>query len=641
MLLHDETFAVTPLAVASRGRKPAWALLPPVWRPPTRDGAVASIIRYLASPRDECLARRATHAAAVDRAASRALLGARVIAVLLVGWAAVAYQSCDRHRMTSWWLLAPTAAIVAVAVARGRALAAQRRSERAVRFHDQAIARIDESWADAAGGGARFRDDAHPYASDLDLFGERSLFGLLCTARLPIGQETLAAWLKAPAPPAVVSARQAAVAELAPRLALREALAVAADEAGDESADERSLLAWAEERRPPLPRGLRAIALLAALVGAGAVWAFASGREGLGVALALPVALFARACAVRTAGIEQGLHHRARELVALVRLVTILEEERFQAPALAALRQALAADGMRASARIARLARLVGWYESRRNAVQVLLTAPVLLGTQLALAIHEWRVRFGPSVARWLRAVGEIEALSSLAAFAHEHPTLPFPDIADDAAEPFVDGDEVGHPLIPSARRVCNPVRLGRGVRLLLVSGSNMSGKSTYLRTVGVNVALALAGAPVCARRLALSRIDLCATLRISDSLQAGHSRFYAEITRIRQAVVLAERSRFTLALLDEILHGTNSADRLLGARGIVGALVDAGALAIVTTHDLALAHLVDELGDRARNVHFEDRIDDGKLAFDYRMRDGVVTRTNALDLMRLVGLKV
>jgi DNA mismatch repair ATPase MutS len=168
-----------------------------------------------------------------------------------------------------------------------------------------------------------------------------------------------------------------------------------------------------------------------------------------------------------------------------------------------------------------------------------------------------------------------------------------------------------------------------------------MSGKSTYLRTVGVNVVLALAGAPVCARRLALTRIDLAANLGINDSLQAGHSRFYAEITRIKNAVVLARRSRFTLALLDEVLHGTNSEERLMGARGIALALLEAGALAVITTHDLALARLAEELGERARNVHFADEIQDGKLVFDYRMREGVITRTNALDLMRLVGLQV
>jgi DNA mismatch repair ATPase MutS len=237
--------------------------------------------------------------------------------------------------------------------------------------------------------------------------------------------------------------------------------------------------------------------------------------------------------------------------------------------------------------------------------------------------------------------VGTLEALASLATWHHEHPALPFPRLVPDAEGPLLVGDELGHPLIPEGRRVCNDVRLDGARRLLLISGSNMSGKSTYLRTVGVNVVLALAGAPVCARSLSLSHLDLGATLRVNDSLQGGQSRFFAEITRIKQIVALALRSPLTLGLLDEILQGTNSHDRQLGAKGVVRTLLDAGALAVVTTHDLALAEMADELGALARNVHFEDRIEDGKLIFDYRMREGVVTRTNALDLMRLVGLRV
>jgi DNA mismatch repair ATPase MutS len=321
--------------------------------------------------------------------------------------------------------------------------------------------------------------------------------------------------------------------------------------------------------------------------------------------------------------------------------VARIEKERFESPLLAELGRALSAEGMPASRRIAQLARLVGWYESRRNVFYAVLVAPLLLPTQFALAIHVWRSRFGAAVAGWLRAAATIEALASLAAWHHEHPAFPFPALVPDAEGPLLDGDELGHPLIPAARRVPNDVRLGRERRLLMVSGSNMSGKSTYLRTVGTNVVLALAGAPVCARRFTLSHFDLGATLRVNDSLQGGQSRFFAEILRIKQVMALAQRSPLTLGLLDEILQGTNSHDRLLGAKGVVKALLDAGALGIVTTHDLALARLADDLGPLAANVHFEDRIEDGKLVFDYRMREGVVARTNALDLMRLVGLKV
>ncbi len=205
----------------------------------------------------------------------------------------------------------------------------------------------------------------------------------------------------------------------------------------------------------------------------------------------------------------------------------------------------------------------------------------------------------------------------------------------------LLDADAVGHPLIPAARVVRNSLRLGDELRVLVVSGSNMSGKSTMLRTVGVNAVLAMVGAPARAARLRLSPLYLGATLRVQDSLQAGSSRFYAELTRLRQVVGLAGGEPPLLFLLDEIFHGTNSDDRRVGAEGVVRGLIDRGAIGMVTTHDLALAAIADRLAPRAANVHFSDRFEDGRLVFDYKMRPGVVEHSNALALMRAVGLDV
>jgi DNA mismatch repair ATPase MutS len=243
-------------------------------------------------------------------------------------------------------------------------------------------------------------------------------------------------------------------------------------------------------------------------------------------------------------------------------------------------------------------------------------------------------------VARWIEVIGELEALAALAGYAYERPDEPFPEIVEQA--PLLDAAALGHPLIPRERCVRNDIRLGGELRLLIVSGSNMSGKSTMLRTVGVNVVLALAGAPVRATRMTVSPLQVGATLRIQDSLAEGASRFYAEITRLKQLVDLARAAPPPLLfLLDEILAGTNSHDRRIGAEAVVRGLVDHGAIGLVTTHDLALAEVATALGPRARNVHFEDRMVDGKLEFDYRMRDGVVQHSNAIALMRAVGLEI
>src|SRR6185503_4105554 len=242
-------------------------------------------------------------------------------------------------------------------------------------------------------------------------------------------------------------------------------------------------------------------------------------------------------------------------------------------------------------------------------------------------------------VRSWLRTVGEFEALSSLSAYRFEHPDDVWPDIIEGTAA--FDGAAIGHPLLPAAKMVRNDVYLNGNTRLLVISGSNMSGKSTLLRTVGINGVLALAGAPVRATRLLMTPLAIGATLRIQDSLQEGRSRFYAEITRIRELADLARGHEPLLFLLDEIFHGTNSHDRLVGATGVLRSLLDRGAIGLITTHDLALTAIADSLSTRAANMHFEDRFEGGEIVFDFRMKPGPVTRSNALALMRSVGLDI
>jgi DNA mismatch repair ATPase MutS len=288
-----------------------------------------------------------------------------------------------------------------------------------------------------------------------------------------------------------------------------------------------------------------------------------------------------------------------------------------------------------------------------RDHVLVRLAEPfVLWTTHLAFAVEAWRRHSGPVVRRWLTATGEIEALCSLASHAFEHPDDPFPEFVGQtlssvnlATEPLLEAEGIGHPLIEESRVVRNDVRIGgaapAGPRVLIVSGSNMSGKSTLLRTLGVNAVLAQAGAPVRARRLRLSPLAVGASIRVTDSLQGGVSRFYAEILRLRQILDETARPGPVLFLIDEFLHGTNSHDRRIGAEALVLGLVERGAIGLVTTHDLALADIAVTLGERAANVHFEDHIEDGRIVFDYAMRPGVVRKSNAIELMRSVGLEI
>jgi DNA mismatch repair ATPase MutS len=328
----------------------------------------------------------------------------------------------------------------------------------------------------------------------------------------------------------------------------------------------------------------------------------------------------------------------AHELGLISGVLVRIEREHFHAPLLAELQNSLQAEGDPPSRRLTRLRRVTEKLDSRDNLFVKMLEIFILWTPRFAVQVEEWRRHSGPAVRRWLAAVGEMEALCALSSHAFEHPADPFPEFAEGAC---LEAEGIAHPLIPEDRVVRNDVRVGHEMQVLIVSGSNMSGKSTLLRTLGVNTVLAQAGAPVRARRMRLSPLALGASIRVSDSLQGGVSRFYAEILRLRQILDLTAGQLPVLFLIDEVLHGTNSHDRRIGAQAVVRGLAARGAIGLLTTHDLALADIAQSLEGRAVNVHFEDHIDDGRIHFDYIMRPGVVHKSNAIELMRSVGLEI
>lgn len=548
------------------------------------------------------------------------------------------WMAAVRASISGAWPVIAWLTFGVLAVVHARLLQRAERARAAERVYLRGLDRLNDRWAGTGRDGAEFLGD-HPYARDLDLFGPASLFELLNTARTEIGEATLADWLRATAPPGEVRARQAAVDELRPLLDFREDVAVLAAESLVGRTG--SLAAWAASASHNFPAALRV--LLAALPAIAILLAAAAYEDVLGSGWVVTWILIE----IAIAGLwRRPLHHvlhaietPERDLGLLADLLARVERERFTSPRLVALQQALVTDGVPPSRRIAQLRRMVSWVDSAHNMMFAPIAYVLLIPPQLALAIDRWHGLYGHAVADWLRVVGELEALSAMATYSYERPADPFPELIEDGA--LLEADGLKHPLIPEAASVGNDLRLGgAGPRVIIVSGSNMSGKSTLLRSVGVNVVLAHAGAPVRAVRLRLSPLVLGATLHIEDSLQAGHSRFYAEILRIRSIVEAGRTTVPLLFLLDEILHGTNSFDRRIGAEGIVRALVAMGAIGLVTTHDLALAELPSTLAG-AVNMHFEDRLENGRMVFDYRMRPGVVEHSNALALMRAIGLDV
>jgi hypothetical protein len=515
----------------------------------------------------------------------------------------------------------------------------QRRAQRAAAFYERGLTRLAGKWAGTGEAGERYRNGAHPYAEDIDLFGAGSLFELLCTARTRAGEDILAAWLLAPATVGEISARQEAIQELRPKLDLREALALLGEDlrAGLHA---QALSDWGRQTSWPNLRAFRwltALLCVASAVGLGLVFAgFGSVPLTIILAINAIVGLWLRP---RVNAILAQVEPASRDLKLLSEVLARIEAEQFQASKLVTLRASLETDGHAPSVQIAQLYRLLTWLDARMNQLFRPLSAPFFWTSQFAFAVEAWRVRSGIKVAAWIAAVGEIEALLALANYSYEHPADPFAEIV--AGAPLYQGEGLGHPLLPEDKVVRTDLHLSDATRLLVVSGSNMSGKSTLLRTVGTNAVLALAGAPVRAKRLRLSPLQLGASIRIQDNLRAGASLFYAEITRLRQLMELTGAALPLLFIIDEILHGTNSHDRRIGAEAVLRGLVERGALGLVTTHDLALTNIVSDAQTHARNVHFEDHLEDGQMTFDYILRDGVVKKSNAIELMRSVGLEV
>ena len=327
------------------------------------------------------------------------------------------------------------------------------------------------------------------------------------------------------------------------------------------------------------------------------------------------------------------------DLNLLSQVLAAFEREPFTSPRLLQLQAQLKQSGVLPSRAIAKLNWRVEYLASAHNLFVRIFDPVIFYRLQFVLSTESWRRRFGRSLRFWLETVGELEALAALGGYTYEHPEDVFPEFLDYA--PCFAAEGLAHPLIPRHRAVPNDLRLDRDLQLMIVSGPNMAGKSTFLRAIGVNAVLAQSGAPVRAVSLKLSPLAVTASICVLDSLEGGVSRFYAEIQRLKQIMELTGGSLSVLFLLDELLSGTNSHDRLIGTRSFVTKLVERGAVGLVSTHDLALTAIPQEIGPRAVNCHFEDHLEEGQLRFDYRLYPGIVQTSNALALMRSIGLEV
>lgn len=560
-------------------------------------------------------------------------------------------------------LLIPIFIFVALIIVHDRVLRRLARYERVTEFYTRGMQRIEDEWAGTGETGDQFFDAKHPYARDLDLFGKGSLFELLCTARTRGGEKRLAQWLLDGAEPGEVRARQAAVVDMQPRVGMREQL-FAAGEHVRAGVHPEELAAWGDGKPELQSRWLPwVLAVLAAMwVGSVVLWVLAllasmwSGSKVLwgatwnfDVALLMSLINYSMSYSLqrRVNASAEAVEKAAADLKVLSEVLEIMEGERFAAERLRELRAGMDAGHGAPSVAVKKLERIYDWLEDRRNGFVLIFNAFVFYTAQFTMAAERWRARFGPAIRGWLEAVAEFEALAALAGYAYEHPAdvMPEIEVAGTARAAAFEVEGLKHPLMAAGKAVGNDLELGRGsqqkaAQMMIVSGPNMAGKSTFLRGVGLNAVLAQAGAPVRAKRLRMSPLKVGASICVLDSLQGGVSRFYAEIQRLKVLADLADGPVPVLFLLDELLSGTNSHDRFEGTRLVVEELVEKGAIGLVTTHDLALTAIPETMNGAGQNWHFEDRIENGELRFDYRLRPGVVKTSNALKLMEAVGLK-
>jgi hypothetical protein len=562
--------------------------------------------------------------------------------------AVLAWFAFARHQINGWWLAVPLIAFVGLLRFHDHILRRRSVAERRAAFYERGLARIEERWHGAGSTGMRFNSADHPYSSDLDLFGPGSLFQLVSTARTGPGERLLADWLLGPAPVAEIRERHAAIAELSRALDLREQLAVVGGVAITEK-ESAPLWVWGGGATMRVAGAMRmAGAILSAGMATALVWFFYADFLYLGGTASHPplnAIRFLIAMSFFNGGFGLLWRRKTTQSIAefesirtgvalLADLVLAMEHVHFQAAKLKGLQQKLGTKP-RPSAHLAALNRISDLLDSRDNLFVRVFGPPLLWTTQVVFALEHWRGRYGPITRAWVETVAEIEALNSLATYAYEHAADPFPALAEKGR--VFAGHDLGHPLVP--RCIRNTIALHAEQPLFVVSGSNMSGKSTLLRTIGTNAVLAFAGAPVRAAALELSPLAIGASLHVMDSLAEGQSHFSAEIKRIRVIVDLAEKQGPALFLIDEILQGTNSQDRLTGTRAILERLLAHDAVGLITTHDLALTQIEGVAGSATTNVHFQDEIRDGKMVFDYKLKPGVVEGSNAIELMRLYGL--
>ena len=490
------------------------------------------------------------------------------------------------------------------------------------------------------GAGKRFVDASHPYTTDLDIFGEHSYFQSINRTASAIGEERLAAYLKTPAELTEITARQEAVRDLSGKLEERQEFQAVGLLTDDDISHVQKLNEWLEEEPYISNNSVYKILIILAPIFTltGLILWITSIPWYAAILFLLPAGIVLKQTVERVNITHQKTNRAESILAGYAAMMRQLESMIFSAPRLQELQKVFLAGKAPASARIEKLSYIIGQLNLRYNFFAIFFNLAALWDLRQVKALEKWRAENKTRLPLWFESLAEFEALNSLATDYFNNPERTFPEINKAAV---VRAKSIGHPLIPTEKRITNDIEIPTRGHLKLITGSNMAGKSTFMRTVGLNIVLAQIGAPVCAEKLSLPPLQVYTSMRTEDALHESTSSFYAELKRLKFIIEAVEKGENIFFLLDEILKGTNSVDRHTGSKALIKQLIEAKGSGMIATHDLELGSLEKEYGGAVENLRIEVRIEDGKLYFDYKVKPGVSESFNATILMREMGIRV
>lgn len=508
------------------------------------------------------------------------------------------------------------------------------------KINQQELLRLDRNLK-SFDTGERFMDANHPYLADLDIFGKNSLFQLLNRCTTASSKQLLANWMSQAAPADEIMARQRAVQELSPMIDWRQDFQASGMHYEDKESNVRTLLEWLSSPTQFAGKPIYRIIVfvfpviaIAALVGY--FWGYCHYIIPL-LAIVLNLAIMRKATPV-AADTQEKTYQSIKSLKAYQAMIEKIEQQNFESEKLATLKSRFSHDSFSASHKIHQLSRILDWLNARNNAFYFLFNIILLLDIRLLLIAEKWKAQAQADASKWFDAISEIEALTSLAGFAHAHPHYTFPQLS--SAPHVYQATAIGHPLLKRHARVANDFQLEGKGNIIVLTGSNMSGKSTFLRTLGINAVLAFMGSCACASALTIGRFQVFTSMRTLDSLEESVSSFYAELRRLKQLLNLVNEATPVFFMLDEILKGTNSHDRHKGAAALIHQLAKQNAFGLVSTHDLELGALATQ-SDNILNYSFTSTIEKGEIYFDYKLRQGICESFNATELMKKMGIEV